>query len=480
MMTTMKKIIFALTAVFAALASAGAQNVSDLAVSGVKLIKDGSQMNVDMNIDLSKLDVKNRRSIHIVPVLKNGADSVELAPVGVYSRGRYINYLRRGESVFEDLGETVYKEGTQPATFNYSVTTPYKSWMDGSEIFLSKRTSGCCQALLSKESEPVGAFAIPVFEPYFLYVQPAPELSKQRELSGTAFIDFVVSRTDINAEYRNNRYELNKIIGTIDSVKNDEDIKVKRITLKGFASPESPYSNNERLAKGRTAALKDYVKNLYSFEESMLETSYEPENWEGLKAYVEAGNLKNKKAILEAIASDEQPDRKEYLIKSNYPEDYKFLLENCYPALRKTDYTIEYTIVDYTDVDKIVEIFRTSPNKLSLNELYIASTAFEPGSEDFAEVFEVAVKMYPSDPVANLNAANVAISVGNYKAAKKYLDKAGDSVEAVYTRGLYCMATEDYDKAEEYLKEAGDKGVAQAAEMIDQCAKLRIYQTNNK
>ena len=65
----MKKIIFALTAVFAALASAGAQNVSDLAVSGVKLIKDGSQMNVDMNIDLSKLDVKNRRSIHIVPVL---------------------------------------------------------------------------------------------------------------------------------------------------------------------------------------------------------------------------------------------------------------------------------------------------------------------------------------------------------------------------------------------------------------------------
>ena len=477
---TMKKIILALTVVSVALVGAGAQNESGLPDTQVKLVKEGNQMNVDMAIDLSTLDVKNRRSVHIVPVLKNGADSVELAPIGVYSRGRYINYLRKGECVFEDLGETVYKEGTQPMVFNYSAAIPYKDWMDGAQMFLSKRISGCCQEIKNEDSYAVGAFAIPAFEPYFLYVQPAPEISKERELSGTAYVDFVVSRTDVNPDYRNNRYELDKIIKTIDSIKEDEDIKVKRVILKGFASPESPYSNNERLASGRTDALKDYVKNLYNFEESMFETSYEPENWAGLKSYVEDTNLDNKAEILQIIDGSDEPDCKEEAIRTRFPEDYKFLLNNCYPALRKTDYTIEYTIVDYNDVEKILEIFYASPNKLSLNELYIASTAYEPGSEQFSEVFEVAVKMYPSDYIANLNAANVAIAAGNYKAAKKYLDKAGDSVEAVYARGLYYMAVNEYDKAEECLKDAEAKGVAEAAQMLEQCAKLRIYHANNR
>jgi hypothetical protein len=479
-MSMMKKIIFALAAFILMAAGAQAQKVSDVAVSGVKLIKDGSTMNVDMDIDLSKLDVKNRRSVHVVPVIRNGADSLELSPIGVYSRGRYINYLRRGESVFADLGETVYKEGEQPAVINYAQSVPYEKWMDGSEIYLSRRTCGCCQDLLAQETASVGAFAIPVYAPYFIYVQPAPELSKERELSGTAYIDFVVSRTDINPEYRNNRYELDKIIETINSVKNDSDIKVKRITLKGFASPESPFANNERLAKGRTAALKDYVKNLYNFEESMLATSYDPENWDGLKAYVQESNLAGKEGILELISTEMDLDKKEAQIKAQWPEDYRFLLDNCYPALRKTDYAIEYTIVDYTDVEKILEIFRTSPNKLSLNELYVASTAFEPGSDEYAEVFEVAVKMYPSDPIANLNAANAAISVGNLKAARKYIDKAGDSKEAVYARGLYYMAEGDYDKAETYLKAAGEEGIAESAQMLEQCSKLRIYHANNR
>jgi tetratricopeptide (TPR) repeat protein len=263
-------------------------------------------------------------------------------------------------------------------------------------------------------------------------------------------------------------------------VKNDSDIKVKRITLKGFASPESPFANNERLAKGRTAALKDYVKNLYNFEENMLATSYDPENWDGLKAYVQESNLAGKEGILELISTEMDLDKKEAQIKAQWPEDYRFLLDNCYPALRKTDYAIEYTIVDYTDVEKILEIFRTSPNKLSLNELYVASTAFEPGSDEYAEVFEVAVKMYPSDPIANLNAANAAISVGNLKAARKYIDKAGDSKEAVYARGLYYMAEGDYDKAETYLKAAGEEGIAESAQMLEQCSKLRIYHANNR
>lgn len=475
--SAMKKTILAIAAFAGLMASAGAQDVS-----GLRIIKNGDRMNVDMNIDLADLDVKKRRSVHIIPVLKNGADSLELSPVGIYGKGRYISYLRNGESVLEELGETVYKNGDQPSLLEYATSVKYQPWMDGSEIMLKTRTCGCCNDLKDEDYAALGGFEIPVFNPAFIYIQPAPELVKMRELSGEAFIEFVVARTDIRPDYRGNRAELDKIIATIDSVRNDSDISIKHIYLKGYASPESPYRNNERLAKGRTAALKEYVQDLYHINDTTIRTSYEPENWAGLKAYVEeAQYLPERSKILDIIDSDLEPDPKEWKIKKEYPEQYAMLLANCYPALRKTDYRIEYSIADYTDLDKILEIFRTSPNKLSLNELYIASTAFEPGSEDYNQVFETAVRMYPEDPIANLNAANVAIASGDYKAARRHLNKAdADAAQTVYTWGLYYIATGEYDKAEEALTQARAAGIAEADAMLEQCAKLKKYHSENK
>ena len=459
---------------------AQAQKISDVAVSDLKVLKDGDEMNITMNIDLSQLDVKNRRSVHLLPVIKNGADSLDLAPVGIYSRGRYINYLRKGESIFEEIGEDVYKEGKEPKMLNYAVTVPYKSWMDGSEVVMHRMVCGCCEDLLGEESKGLGGFSIPVFDPQYKFLRPEAELVKMRELSGTAFVDFVVSRTEINPEYRNNKVELAKIIATIDSVKNDADIKVKSVFLKGFASPESPYSNNERLAKGRTAALKDYVKGLYDFPEDTFITSYEPENWADLRVFVENSDLPTKEKIIALIDSDLEPDYKEFTIKTEYPDEYSYLLGVCYPALRKTDYLIEYSIDVYTDVEEIVRIFRTAPSKLSLNELYVASTQFEPGSEDFVKVFETAVQMYPNDPVANLNAANVAMADGNFRQADKYLDKAGDSPEATYARGIFYTATGSYNEAETAFKAAKAAGIMEADDMLKECAELKAYYAENR
>ena len=474
----MKKILVIIAVLAAFATTAQAQKLTDVSVSKLNLVKNGENMNIEMDIDVSSLNVKNRRSVHLLPAFKNGDDYVELSSIGIYSRGRYIDYQRREEEVFE--GETVYKEGTEPEIIKYKATVPYEAWMDGSSVYFIKRTCGCCQNLLSEEQASVGGFYIPVFEPRYKYIQPKPELSKQRELSGSAYIDFVVSRTDINPTYRNNEQELGKIIATIDSVKNDKDIKVRHLYLKGFASPESPYSNNTRLAKGRVASLKDYVNKLYSFDNEVIKTDYEPENWEGLREFVAASSLANKKEILEAIDSDLTPDKKEQEIKTQWPADYQFMLAVYYPALRKTDYKIEYTIVDYTDVNQILEIFRTAPNKLSLNELYIAANAHTPGSKEYLEVFETAVKMYPNDPIANLNAANVAIAEGNHAKAKQHLDKAGDTIETVYTTGIYYTAVGEYDKAEEYLNRAKEAGIAEAEEMLAQCAKLKAYHAVNK
>ena len=109
----------------------------------------------------------------------------------------------------------------------------------------------------------------------------------------------------------------------------------------------------------------------------------------------------------------------------------------------------------------------TAPQKLSLEEFYVLAENYEQGSEAYNEVWETAIRMYPSDPVANLNAANTAMIKGDYDRAMRYLDKAGDSAEALYGRGVLEVLREDFDAARPYLLEAERMGITKAREVLD-------------
>mgnify|MGYP002469552298 CR=1 FL=1 len=114
---------------------------------------------------------------------------------------------------------------------------------------------------------------------------------------------------------------------------------------------------------------------------------------------------------------------------------------------------------------------RTQPQKLSLAELYAAAQTLTPGSDDFNEVFEVAVRMFPNDANANLNAANAAMSTGNLKAAERYLEKAGDSEEAEYARGVLAARMDDFDTATTHFGKASS--IPQAKDAIDTIERIK-------
>ena len=117
----------------------------------------------------------------------------------------------------------------------------------------------------------------------------------------------------------------------------------------------------------------------------------------------------------------------------------------------------------------ILEKLKTEPQKLSLNEFYLAAAALESGSEAFKEVFDVAVAMYPSSEVANLNAANAAMERGDLASAEKYLAKAGESAQAEYARGIFAALSNDHGTAVDKFRYAEAEGVLDAGEAV------RIY-----
>ena len=301
------------------------------------------------------------------------------------------------------------------------------------------------------------------FCPELVFVQPKAEVMKSRSLSGSAYIDFPVDQTVIYPDYRRNTVELGKIQATIDSVRNDKDVTITSVWLKGFASPESPYKHNTELAIGRTAALKKHIGRLYHFADSIIRTDHEPEDWAGLRRHVERSNIDHRAEILAMIDSDMEPDAKEAKIKRAYPEEYRFMLQHFYPALRHTDYRIDYNIRTFSDVEEIRRIMREQPQKLSQNEFYLVAAKHEPGTDEFTDIFETAVRMFPNDEIANLNAANAAIRRDDFATARRYLAKAGDSAEAVYARGALAVREEDYDTARRHLGKAKEMGLEKAA-----------------
>ena len=109
----------------------------------------------------------------------------------------------------------------------------------------------------------------------------------------------------------------------------------------------------------------------------------------------------------------------------------------------------------------------TRPQDLSLEEFYILAQSYPAGSPEFDEVFDIAVRMFPKDEAANLNAANAAMAAGEFARAEKYLSRAGQSAEAYYARGIYGALTENWDESFANLEKAKNGGMTQAEEAID-------------
>lgn len=405
-----------------------------------------------------------------------------LAKLQVYGRNRYFYHLRNHLELSLSENDKAWTWKELPDTASFEVTVPYQAWMNGARLSVNECVLGCCNKTLSDTWAESGAsFTMPVepdFSPKFIYLKPKAEVHKERFIKAVAYVDFPVSQTTIYPEYRNNPVELAKITNTVDSLLHDKDIiKVERIFLKGYASPESPYDNNYRLAKGRTAAIKSYLANFSHLSMSLIDTDFEPENWQGLRDYVLASDLPTKEGILKIIDSHTiAPDPKEELLKKQYPEEYKYLHENCYPALRKVDYEINYLVKVFTDIEEIRAAFFSAPSKLSLDEFYYLSQSYPEDSEEFRNVILTAVRMFPKDQVANLNAANIAMAQGRLKDAGAHLDKAGDTFEATYARGIYSALTGDYARAEEFFERVKDE-ISQAGDALEQVKMIAMLKS---
>lgn len=431
-----------------------------------------TMLSLDFILDSLRVPSNRYRAFTPVIVSKDQSQRQRMKSLIVTGRTQDIVFEREGiDPFYAENCVKMRRYNDTPQTFAYTDAVERQPWHRNSEIIVECDLCGCADQL---KLEQAHLYTLKDLDPYELValadVVPAPT-KKERNLHGSAYITFVVDRWEMKPDYMNNRREIRKITDTLDVMVADPNVSVREIKIHGWASPESPYEHNKMLATNRAKSLTTYVKSLYNLPDDVFAPAEAtPENWIGLRAAVvemDETILPHKQQIMatiDKVLSDlknrvtNQADRDELSIRSKYPDEYRYLLQNVYPGLRRSDYDISFNFSNFT-LEQAKEIYKTRPYQLSLREMWDVAQTMEPYSSDYNKVMQTAVNIYPDAPEALINLANVAIRQKDLLKAESLLERAGDSGEAQNARAVIAIIQKRYADAEHLLQSAAQKGL---------------------
>ena len=469
-----------------------AQNRSysgDIGIEPVRLEQSGDFLYIDMNFILKDVKVRTAHGVDFIPQLVAPANTYNLPKVSVKGKDEDLAYERRlslmsAKEKRKHVAPYLVKKSNKRTndTIRYRYVLPYESWMADAKLNVQRDECGCGESTLMSVQPVIDQVTLErilspyIVNPHFAYVEPKVEVVKSREIQAECFLDFEVNKINIRPEYMNNPRELAKIRVMIDDLKLDPSIKVNRLDIIGYASPEGTLATNKRLSEGRAMALRDYLASRYDFPRNQYHIIFGGENWDGLIDALETLDMDYKNEMLDIIQDIPiEKGRETKLMQLRGGVPYRYLLKNVFPSLRVAICKVNYDIKNF-NVDEAKEVIKRRPQNLSLNEMFLVANTYPKGSQEFIDVFETAVRMYPDSEIANMNAATAALSRNDLISAERYLKKMESQEywpEYNNAMGILTLLKGDYELAEEYLNKARELGLDVATDNLEELAKKK-------
>lgn len=472
-------------------------------VTPLSLQQMGDSVYLRIDFDISGVNVDSRKSISLIPALVAQDKRLYLPEVMVKGREDF-NVYKREMSLMSKRELSRYNQKAPYAVLKgfksdssrklaYDWVIKYESWMADAKLDIYEDLCGCGNPPrrmgVSQLVNFVGLEKARVADyyemlPAFAYIKPEVESVKHRNITGESYLDFVVNQWQIRPEYMNNPTELRKIADLVLEVKNDPTIEVKSISVEGYASPEGKIANNQMLSENRAKSLVEFLFVKFDYPRSIYTVKFGGENWNGLKQKVEASDMPYRQQVLDIIESVPaeinyvtNTSRKKALMDLAGGVPYRYMLREFFPSLRKAVCRIDFDVKNF-DVDQAKEVMKTRPQNLSLNEMFLVANSYEKGAPEFIDLFETAVKLFPNNMIANLNAATAALERKDLISAEKYLTKVDAETEVpeyYNTKAILYMFKGDLNNAEDYFQKAAEKGLSEARRNLNEMTNQRNF-----
>lgn len=487
----MKTTIATLLAAIAFPAMAAVTSTTSLKVENQQARRVDSVLRLTADINLDGVSLPSTRQFFLTPVLEDNAGNSEVLP-SLLVNGRSMQIAWERKSLggkfrgSHDVAKAVRRNNGKAQTVEYSAEAVLEKWMwrpDASVRWVVD-TCGCGHEQGSRAGEPALLGLNPAGKMRVAYVTPAVAPLPVSVHDGEAHVNFEVNKSDLhdqsfrckNGKVIDNRGQLRVIDDSIRYALADKNVEIAGLSICGYASPEGTYLSNERLATDRSRALSQYITGRYNIPAGVSKYDAVAENWEGLRRIVETTPALSETQRRELLALIDRPvygpsdyDAKDRELKtdSRFAALYReTILPEWYPSLRTTKFKITTRLKPLSD-EALAEVIRSTPEKMSLNQMFRVARLYPEGSDDFYRVMQTALEYFPEDETANLNMASAMLHRGDLEGARKYLDKAGDTPEALNARGILATWEGELKEADALFRAAGAlPEAAKNAEMI--------------
>lgn len=326
------------------------------------------RVTLDFIVTLPKTLLGSSRSVVITPILHKPGESVPLEDL-VIRGGRFSLLQERDYWQYETYVERFRPDTVgREAAFNRFVKFPYPedvrldSLVEGrstvtyyySQEVKTDETSKKILVTLQGQVLAVddSAYRLPpsdtlsyVVSSMLSFVDTVPRyrikvIDKFVTVEDRNYIQFFVGDTRVVDTQDDNRRQLDKITGLIRQIVEQQEFYVDTITLTAASSPEGTYAFNDRLSQGRAAALKRYLVRRYGRSiDTMLTVRWVAEDWTELTNRIRTDReIVNRDAILELIAEEKNPDRREQAIRQQFSKEYAYIRSVIYPQLRAVNF----------------------------------------------------------------------------------------------------------------------------------------------
>lgn len=456
--------------------------MSEIKVEGRQISKTvDRKVKIDVDLDLSGLDLKRQHSLRIVPVLvsADGSQKMELSSV-VVNGGVRQKVLDRTESlekiaVYTDVQSTIRRKNGTRQSCHYTTSVPFKRWMIDGELQFYGYVSGCagCDGGNDDGHETMMAGNVlpQVSNAYIApFMQPQEEIVKRRSETRSARLQFRQGSDNIDPKFKDNAKELDDVRHSIGMVRNNNDLVVTGVYVTGYASPEGQFDMNMALSERRAKAFTEYVKDdIKSIKSELYHVDWKGEDWEGLrKEVMKYPGLLKREEVLHIIdnCGNDKDACEEQLKTLVPPEVYERLLNEMYGPLRRNEYRIEYNVRHF-NLEEAKQQIKTRPDLLSVSEIQKVADSFGKGTNEYADALVQGVKGHSTDVTALNNAALALIETGRSKDAVALLEKAPEDGILLNMLGAAYQKSGRTNDALKAYERSASKGCKEGKQNLD-------------
>ena len=410
----------------------------------------GDSVHVKVDVTFPAKGIKKKASVEITPMLGNTAlNSVTVLGEKATGNGTTILYKPGGLVSYEDV-------------------VAYKPEFEVSELTVSGRVmkGGIEKMITPSKKIADGTIITPYLVNKDFKVASEKDNHKNvREEVYTAQVNYLKGKSDLQPSELD-KESLKGFEKWLADAQNNPKIKIKTISVTGYASPEGEENKNNTLSTDRANTGKntaiDLAKNAKNeaAQKEIYTLLGRGEDYEGFKVELEksAMNQDEKQLVIRVLEMYKDPIQRETEMR-NMAKTFTYLDQNVFPKLRRAEIKVTFETTGHTDELYLI-IAKTNPEKLSVEELLYAASIQKDANEK-ALIYAATESLYPTDFRASNNLGVLLYSQGKLTEAEAKFEKANNIKENGVTKNNLAAiagAKGDFKKAKALLAKASGAG----------------------